>query len=354
MSLEFHYFFNDMKRVSLKDIAGSLKVSKTLISLVLNGKGDQWGISADTQRKVINKARELNYHPNQMARGLRTGKSNIIGLVVADISNHFYAKISRTVEREVTRLGYQLLVCSSDEVEDKEQNLIDLLKDRQRAEGIILATTQKQTKQFKQLLKEQFPVVFIDRNPGMPGASYVGVDNRRGASDMVEHLIEQQITKIGLINISPTHISSLSERVEGYKMALKKNGISFNNSIRAVSYYDVEKTTEEAVRSLIGPPCNMKALFAVNNYVAVNCLQAMHKMNVRIPQDVSLVCFDDMDAFKFSQPPLTTVAQPLEKIGEEAVKQLMTQIIKKDFSARTKILPAKIVVRESTVVANKR
>ncbi len=337
-----------MKRVSLKDIADSLKVSKTLVSLVLNGKGDQWGINGDTQKKVINKARELNYHPNQMARGLRTGKSNIIGLVVADISNHFYAKISRTVEREVTKLGYQLLVCSSDEIENKEHNLIDLLKDRQRAEGIIVATTQKKASQFKQLIKEQFPIVFIDRNPAIKGASYVGVDNRQGAFEMVEHLIEQKIDKIGLINISPTHISSLSERVEGYKKALKKHGISYSNSIHAVSYFDVEKTTDEAVRQLIAPSCGMKALFAVNNYVAVNCLQAIHKMNIRIPEDVSLVCFDDMDAFKFSQPPLTTVAQPLEQIGEEAVKLLMAQIIDKDFSPRTKILPANIVVRKSS------
>lgn len=337
-----------MKRVSLQDIADSLKVSKTLVSLALNGKGDKWGINKETQKKVINKARELNYHPNQMARGLRTGKSNIIGLVVADISNHFYAKISRTVEREVTRLGYQLLVCSSDEIENKEHNLIELLKDRQQAEGIIVATTQKKTGQFKELLRERYPIVFIDRNPRLKGASFVGVDNRRGALDMVEHLIELQITKIGLINVSPTHISSLSERVDGYKKALAKHGISIANSIRAVSYFDIEKTTEEAVRKLIMPPYNVKALFAINNYVAINCLQALHKLNIRIPEDVALVCFDDMDSFRFSQPPLTIVAQPLEKIGEEAVKMLMAQIIEKDFSPRTEILPVKIVVRKSS------
>lgn len=336
-----------MKRVSLKDIADSLKVSKTLVSLVLNDKGDQWGINKETQKKVINKAREFNYHPNQMARGLRTGKSNIIGLVVADISNQFYARISRIVEREVTRHGYQLLVCSSDEVEAKEHNLIELLKDRQRAEGIIVATTQKKTTQFKQLLNELFPVVFIDRKPGEIAASYVGVDNVKGAFDMVEHLVKQGITRIGLVNISPTHISSLSERVEGYKQALKKYKIASGSSIRAVSYHDVEETTEDAVRRLVSPPSGVKALFAVNNYVAVNCLQAIHKMNLRIPDDVALVCFDDMDAFKFSQPPLTTVAQPVEKIAEEAVKLLMEQIADKSFAPKTKILPAKIVVRKS-------
>ncbi|HXB10778.1 MAG TPA: LacI family DNA-binding transcriptional regulator [Bacteroidia bacterium] len=336
-----------MKRASLKDIAEALNVSKTLVSLVLNNKAEQWGISEETQKKVIKKAEELNYHPNQMARGLRTGKSNIIGLVVADISNNFYAKISRTIQREVAKLGYQLLVCSSDEVAEKEYKLIELLKDRQRVEGLIVATTQEKTDQFAQLKKEEFPMVFIDRKPAGLPSYYVGVDNYKGAFDMVEHMIELGIRKIGLVNVSPTYISTLRDREEGYKDALKKHGIKLTNSIRAVSYHDIEETTEEAVRSLVTPPNGMEALFVVNNYVAVNCLQAIHKMNLRIPQDIALVCFDDMDAFKFSHPPLTTVAQPLEKIGEEAVKLLLKQINGKNGTPQSKILPTKLVIRKS-------
>jgi LacI family transcriptional regulator len=336
-----------MKRASLKDIAEALNVSKTLVSLVLNNKAEQWGISAETQKKVFKKAEELNYHPNQMARGLRTGKSNIIGLVVADISNPFYSRISRTIEREVAKLGYQLLVCSSDEEEDKEYKLIELLKDRQRVEGLIVATTQQKIDQFAQLKKEQFPMVFIDRKPDGIPSNYVGVDNYKGAFDMVEHMIKLGMKKIGLINVSPTYISSLQERVEGYKDALKKHNIKLTNSIHAVSYQDIEKTTEEAVRNLVKPPNGMEALFVVNNNVAVHCLQAIHKMNLRIPQDIALACFDDMEAFKFSHPPLTTVAQPLEKIGEEAVKLLMKQMDGKNPAPQSKILPTKLVIRKS-------
>lgn len=334
-----------MKRASLKDIAEALNVSKTLVSLVLNNKADQWGISEETQKKVFKKARELNYHPNQMARGLRTGKSNIIGLVVADISNPFYAKISRTIEREVTKHGYQLLVCSSDEVEDKEYKLIELLKDRQRVEGLIVATTQKSNDQFQQLKKEQFPMVFIDRKPDDMSCNYVGVDNYKGAFNMVEHMIKLGFKKIGLINVSPTYISTLQERVDGYKDALKK--YKLKDTVRAVSYQDIENTTEEAVRSLVRPNPGIDALFTVNNYVAVNCLQAIHKMDLRIPQDLALTCFDDLDAFKFSQPPLTTIAQPLEKIGDEAVKLLVKQLNGKKSTPQTRILPTKLVIRKS-------
>jgi len=336
-----------MKRASLKDIAEALNVSKTLVSLVLNNKGEQWGISEETQKKVFKKAEELNYHPNQMARGLRTGKSNIIGLVVADISNPFYAKISRTIEREVTKLGFQLLVCSSDEVPEKEYKLIELLKDRQRVEGIIVATTQENNGQFIQLKKEQFPLVFIDRKPEEMPSNYVGVDNYQGAFDAVEHMIKVGKRRIGLINVSPTYISTLQERVEGYKNALKKHNIKLVNSIHAVSYNDIEKTTEEAVRDLVKGQLNADALFTVNNYVAVNCLQVLHKMNVRIPEDVAMICFDDMDAFKFSHPPLTTVAQPLEKIGEESVKLLMKQMSGKTVPPQSRILPTKLVIRKS-------
>ncbi|HSY75870.1 MAG TPA: LacI family DNA-binding transcriptional regulator, partial [Bacteroidia bacterium] len=243
-----------MKRASLKDIAESLNVSKTLVSLVLNNKADEWGISEETQKKVRKKAEELNYYPNQMARGLRTGKSNIIGLVVADISNPFYAKISRTIEFEVARLGYHLLVCSSDEVEEKEIKLIELLRDRQRVEGLIVATTQQNAEQFNQLKKQQYPLVFIDRK--LPGfsASYVGVDNNKGAYQMVEHLIKSGMKKIGMVNISPMHLSTLNERVDGYKDALKKNGIKFNNDwVQSVSYNDIANTTAEAVSKLLSP-----------------------------------------------------------------------------------------------------
>lgn len=337
-----------MKRASLKDIAEALNVSKTLVSLVLNNKANEWGISEETQKKVKKKAEELNYYPNQMARGLRTGKSNIIGLVVADISNPFYAKISRTIEYEVANLGYQLLVCSSDEVEEKEVKLIELLRDRQRVEGIIVATTQQNSEQFNQLKKQQYPLVFIDRKlDGFP-SSYVGVDNNKGAYQMVEHLVKHGIKKIGMLNISPSHLSTLNERVEGYKEALKKNGIKFNADwLQSVSYNDISNTTSEAVKRLLSPQVGVDAIFTVNNYVAVHCLQAVHKMKKRIPEDVAVVCFDDLDAFNFSHPPLTTVAQPVEDIGAESVKLLMKQIDGKKFSVAEKILPTKLIIRES-------
>jgi LacI family transcriptional regulator len=335
-----------MKRASLKDIAEALNVSKTLVSLVLNNKAEQWGISEETQKKVFKKAQELNYQPNQMARGLRTGKSNIIGLVVADISNPFYAKISRTIEREVTKLGYQLLVCSSDEEVDKESKLIELLKDRQRVEGIIIATTQEKNDQFVQLKKEQFPMVFIDRKPENMPSNYVGVDNHKGAFDAVEHLIKLGRKRIGIVNVSPTYISTLQERVEGYKDALKKHNIKLNDAIHAVSYNDIEKTTDDAVQALV-KGLNADALFTVNNYVAINCLQALHRMEVRIPEDIAVICFDDMEAFKFSHPPLTTVAQPLEKIGEESVKLLIRQMGGKPVAPQSKILSTQLVIRKS-------
>jgi LacI family transcriptional regulator len=342
-----------MKRASLKDIAEALNVSKTLVSLVLNNKANEWGISEETQKKVRKKAEELNYYPNQMARGLRTGKSNIIGLVVADISNPFYAKISKTIEFEVTRLGYHLLVCSSDEVEEKENKLIELLRDRQRVEGIIVATTQQDAEQFNQLKKQQYPLVFIDRKLPSFACSYVGVDNTKGAYQMVEHLIKLGMRKIGMVNISPMHLSSLNERVDGYKEALKKHGIKLNNDwIQSVSYQDIGNTTTQAINNLVNS--GVEAIFTINNYVAINCLQALHKLKKRIPEDIAIVCFDDLDAFNFSHPPLTTVAQPLEEIALEAVKMLMKQVDGKKFMVQEKILPTSLVIRESCGSLSKR
>ena len=148
-----------MKKISLADVAKSLGVSKTLVSLVLNDRGDEKGINKDTQQRVRDKVKELNYKPNQFARGLRVGKSNTIGLVVADISNSFYAKMCRSIEDHCTENGYNLIICSSDENPEKESELIQMLIDRQ-VDGLIISTTQKNNNDIN-LEKSSVEKVFI-------------------------------------------------------------------------------------------------------------------------------------------------------------------------------------------------
>jgi LacI family transcriptional regulator len=337
-----------MKKVSLADVANSLGVSKTLVSLVLNNRGNEKGINKDTQKRVRDKVKELNYKPNQFARGLRIGKSNTIGLVVADISNSFYAKMCRSIEDHCNANGYNLFICSSDENSEKESDLIQMLIDRQ-VDGLIISTTQSNNNDINQLKKNNFPFVLIDRNVPKIETNYVVVDNKQGAKNVVEHLIDLGNRKIGHLTISPSHLSTLKDRTLGYKEALKENGIRVDNSlIREISFDKIKEDVHRELIELLSPPQNINSLFVANNNIAVACLECFKEMNIRIPQDIALVSFDDIDTFKLCYPPVTAISQPIEEMGKEAVNILIKNIKHEGaFPAEKVSLPTQLEIRRS-------
>ncbi len=339
-----------MKKVSLKDLAEILGVSKTLISLVLNNKGDTHGISPETQKRVFELARKLNYKPNLLARGLRTGKSNIIGLIVADISNSFYSRIARSIEDKVRQHGFHLMVCSSDEDAERERELFRVLKDEQQVNGIIVSTTQDDFNFFNQLKKEGFPFVLIDRYIQKFQPAQVLVNNMEGSSHMVSFLLEKGYRKIGLLSISPTHLSSIRDRIKGYKNALLAHGINPDPQLmREIPFNNIFDGVRKELKHLVSEKVKADAVFLLNNNLALAFLEAAKQENLKIPNDIAMVSFDDIEAFKISDPPITSVSQPMEKIGELSVERLMELIanpLRKTLP--TDILPTEMVVRAST------
>jgi LacI family transcriptional regulator len=336
-----------LKKTSLNDIARSLNVSKALVSFVLNGQGSQKGISSETQKKVLAKAKELNYKPNHIARGLRLGKSQTIGLIVADISNKFYAKIAKQVEQVASKHNYNLIICNSDENPEKEVELIDMLKER-RVDGIIISTTQKDTAVFAQMKKEKYPFVLIDRNLPRLSTNFVGVDNYTGAFEATGHLIRNGYQKIGLLKISPSWLSTIKDRENGYREAIKQNGMRVNTKlIRTIDFTDIRQTVRTVLRELIQPPYKIDALFSVNNNITVACMEYLNEMGLRIPQDIAIVSFDDIDLFRFSYPTITAIAQPVEEIGKVAVTILLDEISSKIAKEEQVALPVKLIERRS-------
>lgn len=338
-----------MKRISLADIANELGVSRTLVSMVLNHRGDENGISKETQEKVWQKARELNYQPNRMARGLRLGRSNTIGLIVADISNSFYGRIARSVEDAAIRKGYHILVASSDEKEERETALMQMLIGRQ-VDGLIIASTMTDFKGFDALKQQGIPFVLIDRYFPQMDANYVIVDNSRAAQNMVAHLLKQNYRKIGLLTIAPGHISTMKDRVEGYKVALAGAGYPFQAELlREIDFDDAQNSVRKALQSLIADH-QVDAIFALNNNLAVASLNVLHEMNLNIPEDIALVSFDDTDLFRYCQPPITAIAQPDTVIGEKAFEVIFNEINQaknKVAAPREIILPTTINIRMS-------
>jgi LacI family transcriptional regulator len=336
------------KKTSLADIASALGVSKTLVSMVLNDKGNENGINSNTQKKVWAKARELDYKPNMMARSLRMGRSNTIGLIVADISNIFYARLCRAVEDAASRSGYHVLFGSSDEKADKELKLIQTLRERQ-ADGLIISTTLEK-EDIQKLTDQYVPFVLVDRFLPEINTPYVTADNYGGGFALVEHLIKLGIHKVALFTISPTHLTSITERTRGYKDALLKHKLPFQPElIREIPYDDIKNSVRKELTRLLRPPHSIHGLFVANNNIAKATLECLESLKLRVPRDLSLVSFDDIDMFKHSDPPITAVAQPIEKMGEKAVEILLDKL-KNGKKARKKdqvTLKTKVIIRRS-------
>lgn len=338
------------KKISLKDIAESLGVSKSLVSMVLNNKAKENGISKSTQQRVWEKINELKYKPNMMARGLRLGKSNTIGLIVPDISNPFYSKIARYTEDFLEENGYSLIICSTGENSQKEQKQIRVLKNRQ-ADGLIISTSQESCSEFKTLLDENYPFVFIDRAIPDIQANTVAVDNYKGAYEAVSHLILQGYQNIAAFTISPIHISTFYHRINGYRQALLDHGLTYNKNLLAeIPLDNIKSSIQKELQTILNHSDKVDAIFAVNGDIATTCLEILNEMNIRIPEDIAFLCFDDLDFFRFSKPPITAISQPIKELAVNAAQILINEITSQDeFSKKNIELSTTLHIRNSTV-----
>jgi len=337
-----------MKPASIKDIAESLEVSKTLVSLVLNNKGGQYGISPVTQQKVKAKAKELNYSPNQLAQGLRLGKSKNIGLIVPDISNPFYSKISRYIGDLIDKKGYNLTIYNTDEDIEKEKRLIKNLLER-NVDGLILASTSMNNKELKELSKNKIPYVLVDRFVDGFNTNFVGVDNYQGTKEAIDYLIDKGFKRIGFISVGPDSVSSLGDRKKAYLETLKKRNISYNKDFDLmVSYNNLVEEISDKLELMFKADHKPDALFIANNKLAIESLIKLKKLNVSIPKDLSLVCFDDIPMLDILPFPVSTVAQPIQGISAEAIRILFEEIEnegEQEFNNQQVILSAKLIKR---------
>jgi len=334
-----------MKRASLETVAKELGLSKTLISFVLNGKGDENKISKETQKKVLDKAKELNYQPNRFAQSLRTGKTNIIALIIPDISNSFFSLIAKTIEDEVSKNGYNLIVCNTDEDESKESDLIDTLINW-NIDGLIVATTMKSARMFDNMKKSGKPFVLIDRVFEDKNFPSVSVENKWGAELAVKYFVDNNKKNLLMLNISPSHISPIREREEGFLNACKK----FKSSISSSQVEEIHfERTEEEVRKIIQKiylkNISVDAIFTANNTLAIAVSMCMKALNPKMREEILLCSFDDIPVFEYCVPPISAVSQPVKRIGREAANILLQEIISKKPASESATLPVELIIR---------
>ncbi len=333
--------------MGLKDIAKKVGVSKALVSIVLNDRGDELGVNKTTQQQIKATAKDLNYRPNQLARSLRLQKSNTIGLILPNITDKYFSNIASSIEKTADQYGYQLIISTSHEDEEREQRRINMLIDR-GVDGLIITPSKKNDSWVKQLIKSKIPFVLIDRHFSKIDTHYVVCENYQGAYEINTHLLKMGYQKIAQLTLIP-YMDVIAERNRGYRDALKQFNIRYSKKlVHEISLDRLYDDVKCAMQALFKPPVSAQAIFTHNNVLAEYVLQCASEMKLRIPRDFALVSFGDQNLFKSTNPAITSVKTPDTAIGQKAMEILQQEITGKLTGEKVRImLPTEVVLRES-------
>jgi LacI family transcriptional regulator len=316
-----------MKKVSISDIARKAGVSVSTVSFVMNDKAVKMRISREVIEKVENVAREMGYRPNQLARGLRTGKTRTIGLIVENISNAFFATLAKTIEDEAKKYDYKVVYCSTDNDEEKARELINMLSQRQ-VDGYIITPTPELAQEIRKLQAENKPVVLIDRYfPEHEEIPAVLVDNYEGVAKGTEYLIGKGYSKIALVTIE-NEMAHMKDRLQAYYDVLSRHDIAVDEAlVNVVPYHAGREKSLEQIRNLLkGAGTSIDAVFFLTNYLGVLGIEAIKGMQIKVPDQVAVLCFDDNDIFRLYTPTISVIRQPIEAIGQQAMCTLIERL----------------------------
>jgi LacI family transcriptional regulator len=328
--------------VTIKDVARAAGVSQATSARALGGYGY---VSPSTRRQIEKTAKRLGYRRHDVARALASNTTHTVGLVVGDIENPFFATAARGLADFLEPEGYTIFLANSDEDLDREQRLVEALWAR-RVDGLVLApSVRTKSPHLEELVKADRALVLFDRPVRGLAVDVVLVDNKQGAKRAVDHLLQLGHRRIGLVSDSP-EIASSAERIAGYRAALSASGIevdeqlvSIGGSTQAEAYDAARKLWEQG-----RPP---SAVFTANNFMTIGTLLALRDLGLRIPADVALVGFDDLDWTTLIDPPLSVVRQPVDRIGRVAGERLLARL-RGDRSRPKRVrLPTELVIRKS-------
>lgn len=313
-----------MKKVSLQMIADSLGVSKGTVSLVLSGKSKGKRVSEELSRRIIDKAKELNYQPNELARGLRTGRTNTLGVIVADISNEFFGNLTYYIQERSRKYNYTVITTNMDENPRQLEEMSNLLINRQ-VDGIIVVPADGSIDSLRHIMDVNIPMVQIDRYFNDLNASYVVLDNYGAAYKMAERLVSEGCRKIALIK-HRNNVSVNISRTEGFVDALVNCGIYDESLVKLVDYNTEEEDIRDAISELSEKRDMVDAVFFMSHELFITGVRYLFKENMRIPDDIKVACFDKMEVFSILNFPLIYVEQPIREMAEKAVDIVMAQI----------------------------
>ena len=333
------------KHITLDNIADQIGVSSSTVSRVLTGQSKKYRISDRTTEIVQQTARKLGYVPDQLARGLRTKRTNTMGLIIPDISNPFFSSIARNIEIQARKVGSSIILSDSQEDTQLEIESIRLLQGR-KVDGLIICPVGEDSKHLKSIVNSGLPVVIIDRYFPDLDCPYVVSDNYQGAMDAVTYFFEMNHRSIGYIQ-GRVNTSVNNDRIRGYRAAHETRGLPVDESLIVGDSFG-KRNGYIGAKILLAKSPRPTAIFAASNLISLGAMTAIQEERLKIPDDISIISFDEQPYSEHLATPMTTVAQQTSETGEIAFKLLQSQI-QQDGKQTTEgiVLPAELVYRKS-------
>ncbi|SFL53702.1 LacI family DNA-binding transcriptional regulator [Halanaerobium salsuginis] len=327
--------------VTLKDIAEKVGVTESTVSRVLNGIPKA---SEKTQKKIFKVAAELGYNPNQIARSLVTKETKTIGLIISDLANTYFARVASGIEKIASKYGYSLVISTTGGQENAELKYINLLQEK-RVDGLLFASGKMPVSCRKLLIKSEIPTVVVAREVAEELPS-VHIDNVKESYRAVEYLIKAGHTKIAMISGSAVDKESGAYRIQGYKKALNDNNLEIKEDLIVEGNFKLASGIR-AMNKLLQINKNITAVFAASDEMGVGAIKAIKKAGLKVPHDISVIGFDNNIISLASEPELTTISQPEEKLGQQAMEMLYKVIKEQPLTAHKIYLPCQLIKRNS-------
>jgi LacI family transcriptional regulator len=327
---------------TIREVAEKVGVSMTTVSHVIN---DTRFVSPDVRQRVLAAMQELHYRPNAVARSLRQGRTQTIGLILPDSSNPFFAEIGRSIEDAAFQQGFSVILGNTQGDTKRENMYVDVFSKKQ-VDGILFVATGDHADSLQFLQRREMPVVVVNRNLNGIDVDQVFTDNHQGGYQATRHLIDLGHRRIACI-AGPSDLTLGADRVVGYSQALEEASLAYDAALVMAGDYQPASgyAVTERLLALAAPPT---ALFACNDLMAIGALRALAHHGRRVPAEVSVIGFDDIELARFTNPPLTTIAQDKVATGAQAVNTLVARISANDLTLVHRVLPTRLVVREST------
>lgn len=332
----------------MRDVAELAGVSVTTVSHVINQSRP---VSDELRSRVLNAMAELGYQPNTLARSLRRGKTHTIGIIIPDSANPFFAEVARGIEDTSFEHGYSVILCNTDNDLERESLYTGVLVEKQ-VDGILFVAAGLSAENIQTLQKRGMPLVIVDRQVSGVEVDSVLTDNLQGGLLATRHLIGIGHKRIGCI-VGPSDLTPSAARITGYQQALSEIGVSYDEALIVKGDFQYESGFE-AANQLLSMDVPPTAIFAFNDLMAVGALSNALERGLVVPDDLSLVGFDDVRPALYANPPLTTVRQPKHEIGVLATQMLLERMLEPTLPPRTRVLDTTLTIRQSTAPIKER